>query len=65
MNNGYEKVFNMRDGLNKWIKKGFPTKGNNISFLANNGSNHCCSTSEEKASSTSSCCDNNSESSCC
>ncbi len=28
MNVGYENVFNMRDGIIKWVSKGFPIKGN-------------------------------------
>ncbi len=49
MNNGYENVFNMRDGIEKWVKKGFPTKGN-VNSIENGGS---------------SCCDDSSSSSCC
>jgi len=49
MNNGYENVFNMRDGIEKWVKKGFPTKGDVNSVKAESSS--CCGDS-----SSSSCC---------
>ena len=42
MNAGYENVYNMRDGIEKWALKGFPTKGDTASLL-NGGS--CCSQS--------------------
>ena len=42
MNAGYEKVYNMRDGIVKWASKGFPTIGNASELLE---SENCdCST---------------------
>ena len=43
MNAGYEQVFNMRDGLVKWVAKGFPTKGDTASlFIIGNFNSDCC-----------------------
>jgi len=43
MNAGYEQVFNMRDGLVKWVAKGFPTKGDTTSlFIIGNFNSDCC-----------------------
>jgi rhodanese-related sulfurtransferase len=40
MNHGYENVYNMRDGIEKWVRKQFPVKGD-ISSLEI--SSDCCS----------------------
>ncbi len=40
MNAGYEKVFNMRDGIIKWASKGFPVKGD-VEALLNAASCDC------------------------
>jgi rhodanese-related sulfurtransferase len=47
MNHNYPNVYNMRDGITKWVKKGFPTKGN-VGALLNAdscdcSSSNCCS----------------------
>jgi rhodanese-related sulfurtransferase len=40
MHNDYDNVVNMKHGLERWVQKGFPTKGD-TSTLTNNDS--CCS----------------------
>ncbi len=40
MNHGYESVFNMRDGIVKWAREGFPVQGD-ATHLLNDSS--CCS----------------------
>ena len=46
MNAGYQKVFNMRDGIIKWASKNFPTKGDTSSLLAQSNCDcsqpNCC-----------------------
>ncbi|HMP28885.1 MAG TPA: rhodanese-like domain-containing protein [Saprospiraceae bacterium] len=42
INLGYTKVVNMKLGLQRWVEKGFPTKGD-TSFVKDQ--NSCCSTS--------------------
>jgi len=42
VNHGFENVVNMQYGIERWVQKGFPTKGNNVS-TKNEGD--CCSTS--------------------
>lgn len=42
INHGYTKVVNMKHGLERWVQKGFPTKGN-TSLISQ--SNSCCSSS--------------------
>jgi rhodanese-related sulfurtransferase len=43
VNHGYENVVNMQHGIEKWVQKGFPTKGNTASVLETEGG--CCSSS--------------------
>lgn len=43
MNNGYTRVANMSGGIEKWVKKGFPTKGDISSITQVEYS--CCGTS--------------------
>ncbi|MBK7058873.1 MAG: rhodanese-like domain-containing protein [Leptospiraceae bacterium] len=80
MNRGYTNVMNMEHGMDRWIKKGFPTKGN-VSAVSSQNADSCCSTSstekvessccgtssKEKSSSESSCCSTPSKdgTSCC
>jgi rhodanese-related sulfurtransferase len=40
VNHGYKNVVNMKFGLERWVQKGFPTKGD-ISVI--NERNSCCS----------------------
>ena len=66
INHGYDtnKVVNMEHGIIRWVKKGFPTKGNIASVDAQFGS--CCETST--SSTAQSCCDdspNSDGSKCC
>ena len=44
INHGYDahKVVNMQYGLARWVKKGFPTKGNTAAVT---GGSSCCATS--------------------
>ena len=42
VNHGYETVVNMQHGMNRWLERGFPVKGN--AKFATEGSS-CCSTS--------------------
>ncbi|MEX1002256.1 MAG: rhodanese-like domain-containing protein [Crocinitomicaceae bacterium] len=41
INHGYTKVVNMQHGINRWVQKGFPTKGGTSS---EKGGDSCCST---------------------
>ena len=66
MNRGYTNVMNMEHGMDRWIKKGFPTKGN--ASATEKVESSCCGTSsKEKSSSESSCCSTPSKdgTSCC
>jgi rhodanese-related sulfurtransferase len=66
MNHGYDRVMNMEHGMDRWLQKGFPTKGNaSITIDSNSGS--CCGTSPTEKVETS-CCGTtaaNIDSSCC
>ena len=42
VNHGYSNVVNMQHGLDRWVQKGFPTKGD-ITLVSGEGS--CCSSS--------------------
>ncbi|HHB78854.1 MAG TPA: rhodanese-like domain-containing protein [Saprospiraceae bacterium] len=43
MNAGYENVYNMKDGLVKWVAKKFPTKGDTASlFVIGDFNSDCC-----------------------
>lgn len=46
MNHGYDRVMNMEHGMNRWLQKGFPTKGNASSVPIQN--TDCCGTSENE-----------------
>lgn len=50
MNHGWTNVFNMQNGIIRWIQKGFPTNGNVAAENPEGGS--CCGT----GSNYSSCC---------
>ena len=50
VNHGYTNVVNMEHGMIRWATKGFPTKGDTSSVLANTG---CCDTTSD---SSESCC---------
>ena len=39
LHHGYDKVANMEDGLTKWVRKGFPVRGD-VSSPANDSA--CC-----------------------
>jgi rhodanese-related sulfurtransferase len=41
-NHGYENVVNMQHGMNLWLERGFPVKGNEI---PTSKASSCCSTS--------------------
>ena len=43
VNHGYSRVVNMKFGLERWVQKGFPTKGETSSVV--NGENCCSPTS--------------------
>ncbi len=43
VNHGYAHVVNMQFGLERWVQRGFPTKGDTSSFL-NKPTSSCCST---------------------
>lgn len=68
-NHGYTDVSNMDGGIEKWVKKGFPTKGD-ISSLKKTDSG-CCGSSNEVKSNDSGCCGSSTdkisknENSCC
>lgn len=55
INHGYnpEKVVNMQHGINRWVEKGFPTKGDTSVVLGNTTSNSCCTPSFDGSTS---CC---------
>ena len=42
VNHGYENVVNMQHGMNRWLERGFPVKGNEIPASK---ASSCCSTS--------------------
>ena len=42
VNHGYINVVNMQHGIERWVQKGFPTKGDTASAT---GDGSCCSTS--------------------
>jgi rhodanese-related sulfurtransferase len=42
INHGYENVVNMQHGINRWVQKGFPVKGDESLHI---GGSSCCSTS--------------------
>jgi len=42
MNAGFKNVYNMRDGIEKWALRGYPTKGDTKSLLIDGS---CCSQS--------------------
>jgi rhodanese-related sulfurtransferase len=48
VNHGYTNVVNMEHGMIRWATKGFPTKGDTSSVLANTQSTNCCDTITEK-----------------
>lgn len=49
VNHGYDKVVNMKHGLIRWAQKGFPTKGDTASVLANTQDSGCCGSSPSPA----------------
>lgn len=60
MYHGYDRVANMEDGLKKWVRKGFPVKGDASSLATGSG----CSAQAE--ASTGACCAPSSpQSGCC
>jgi rhodanese-related sulfurtransferase len=42
INHGYDKVANMEDGVKKWVRKGFPVRGDTSSLASNSA---CCAPS--------------------
>ncbi|MTD33735.1 rhodanese-like domain-containing protein [Paludibacterium denitrificans] len=52
MYHGYEKVANMEDGLKKWIRKGFPVRGDIASITS---ARACCSPITSPSTSGSCC----------
>jgi rhodanese-related sulfurtransferase len=53
MYHGYDRVANMDEGLKKWVRKGFPVRGNRAFFTADNT---CCSPTTGGTSNGGSCC---------
>lgn len=45
MNHGWTNVSNMEHGLIRWVKKGFPTKGDKSAVSEKNQDSGCCGTS--------------------
>ncbi len=70
MYQGYDRVANMQYGLQRWIERGFPVRGDSSMATASPASSSCCC-GEEDASDEASCgCDSSTESkgtagSCC
>jgi len=66
MNHGYTNVMNMEHGMNRWLQKGFPTKGN-ASAVPIQNTGCCCETSTTEKVETSCCSTTASDtnSSCC
>jgi rhodanese-related sulfurtransferase len=61
INHGYLKVVNMEHGLNRWVQKGFPTKGNTASFQKNKHNTACCDTKASLFNSSTNSITNNTE----
>lgn len=40
VNHGYTNIVNMKHGIERWVQKGFPTKGDSTSIT---GEDSCCS----------------------
>ena len=53
INNGYDaqQVVNMKSGIIRWVEKGFPTKGNNLSVQSNTSGGCCGSAATAKTQS--------------
>ena len=61
MYHGYERVANMKHGMQRWIERGFPVHGD--ASIAPSGQASSCCCGEEDASSEASCgCDSSSKS---
>jgi len=41
LNNGYDKVVNMKHGIIRWVQKGFPTIGDESYFKVNDNTQSC------------------------
>lgn len=53
MNHGWTNVFNMQNGLTRWVQKGFPTKGTIQAVMETPNGESCCGGT---GSNESSCC---------
>lgn len=56
MNRGYENVINMQYGITRWVKRGFPVKGDINTVLEESDNTGCCDTTSLKKK-ESPCCD--------
>ena len=54
MNQGYYRVTNMQYGMDRWLQKNFPVKGNASTTKKQNIVSSCCGSTEEKAAASSS-----------
>jgi rhodanese-related sulfurtransferase len=53
---GYTRVANMSGGLAKWIRKGFPVKGDIAQALNATAASCCCASGPASTDATSDCC---------
>ena len=64
MYHGYDKVANMQDGLAKWVRRGFPVRGDATALASGGGccvpsggnGGSCCTPSSAQVQSNSACC---------
>ena len=54
MHHGYDKVANMQDGLAKWVRRGFPVRGDAAAVATSAGT--CCCTPSAGDSGGGGCC---------
>ncbi len=52
---GYTNVSNMGGGIAKWVRKGFPVKGQLLAGIGNSASSCCCNTVDGAVSKISCC----------
>jgi len=48
VNHGFNNVFNMKNGIAKWVQKGFSTSGNTEAYLTTETVACCCGSADKK-----------------
>lgn len=65
MYQGYDRVMNMKPGIDRWVARGFPITGSAEAAVGSSAASSCCGGSAEAAPASAACCGRSDDNSVC